>query len=148
MTKFFPQSTFFPHRALPKMVVAASMPPRMYLIDEVSETGTSAIVHPHPETATLPERYSERQIDVASCAIIIRSNTKRAPLSFTQPHIKATALSAGTLTQRSSIIVFLVAMFSLITSLISGFNLIHPLFSVLTCVAAIGFYIMGRMLNG
>ncbi len=47
----------------------------------------------------------------------------------------------------SSAIVFLICLFSLATSLIAHFNLIHPLFSLLACVAAIGFYIMGSMIS-
>lgn len=46
---------------------------------------------------------------------------------------------------RISIVVFLMSFLSIITSLLTKFNLIHPLFAVLFAVGAIGFYLMARM---
>jgi glucan phosphoethanolaminetransferase (alkaline phosphatase superfamily) len=46
---------------------------------------------------------------------------------------------------RASIVVMLLCVLSLITSLVTKFNLIHPLFALLFAVAAAGFYLMGKM---
>jgi hypothetical protein len=46
---------------------------------------------------------------------------------------------------RSSATVLLLCILSLITSLLTKFNLVHPLFALLFAIGAIGFYLMGRM---
>jgi hypothetical protein len=46
---------------------------------------------------------------------------------------------------RVSIAVLLLCTLSLLTSLLTNFNLIHPLFALLFAVAAVSFYLMGRM---
>src|SRR5262249_12270299 len=49
--------------------------------------------------------------------------------------------------KKTSAIVFLICAFSLAVSFSTGFDLIHPLFSLLGGIAAVGFYIMGKMLS-
>lgn len=53
----------------------------------------------------------------------------------------------GTVAKKSSLLVLLLSVFSLGISFITQFDLINPLFAILSMVAAIGFFAIGRMLS-
>jgi len=46
---------------------------------------------------------------------------------------------------RASNVILLICVLSLVTTFATNFNLIRPLFALLFAVAAVGFYLMGRM---
>jgi hypothetical protein len=52
-----------------------------------------------------------------------------------------------TIAKQASRLVFLVCLFSLALSVITGVNMIHPFVSIFICLGCIPFYIMGRMLQ-
>lgn len=55
-------------------------------------------------------------------------------------------VDAGTVTKKSSLLVLLICLFSLGISILTDFDLINPIFSIIGACAAAGFYVIGRML--
>lgn len=46
---------------------------------------------------------------------------------------------------RASAAVFVLCALSLVTTLLTGLNLVHPLFAMFFAIAALGFFLMGKM---
>lgn len=60
-----------------------------------------------------------------------------------EPHL----VPASQVAIQASRLVFLVCLFSLSTSLISGVHMIHPLISIIVGIGCVPFYVIGRMLK-
>ena len=60
---------------------------------------------------------------------------------------KSMDVPIGLVAVKTSKVVLVISLLSLSVSLSSGFNLINPIFALLITIAAIGFYLMGRMIQ-
>jgi hypothetical protein len=99
---------------------------------------TSATPLVLPVTQVLPQTASTNLL-----WLMMNNNSRLDTDSSAHPYV----LNIDIVVKRISTVVFLVSVLSLIVSFSVGFNLIHPLFALLTAISCIGFYIMGGMVG-
>lgn len=83
-------------------------------------------------SAVLPQSWSNVMVSPA-----MSSDTRKFPDHLYVP--------IHEVVMRASVAVFLLCALSLVTTLLTGFNLVHPLFAMFFAIAALGFFLMGKM---
>jgi hypothetical protein len=99
------------------------------------------------EADQLPQKivYASAFLPLSSMSEKLREHGEVMPRSGAIP--ANLYVDVPTIAKQASRLVFLVCLFSLALSIITGVDMIHPFVSIFICLGCIPFYIMGNMLQ-